>query len=333
MDRGFFLTLQAIRRQLAAMPCDVYLVRLIHCHTRKVLPWDCLWTAPQMTYGPTVRFLRARNREGYDVYFNPWGSQHNAGYILIDLDHADPAVLDTMRANDHQPCVLIETSPGHLQAWVRVSAQPLEPAIATEIGRQLARLYGGDRASSDWRHLGRLAGFTNRKTQRRLLTGSPPWVKILHATAGLASNGPSLVEAARRVALAGAGSVSCAPADSHSAPPASIHTSGSILTPDQAAAIYQTWLHRLRIPQRFPQPDWSIADLWIAKELLLRGTPAAEVKTILRLASPNFPRHHGNPENYLQRTLGRAVQRATISARLTPPPTLPIHPRNQDHSS
>jgi hypothetical protein len=37
-------------------------------------------------------------------------------------------------------------------------------------------------------------------------------------------------------------------------------------------------LHRLHIPQRFPHPDWSIADLWIAKELLRHGASAAEVK-------------------------------------------------------
>jgi hypothetical protein len=332
MDRGFFLTLQAVRRQLAAMPCDCYLVRLIHGHTRKVLPWDSLWTAPQVTYGPTVESLRARNREGYDVYFHPCALKHNAGYILIDLDDADPAVLNTMRANGHQPCVLIETSPGNFQAWVRVSTQPLEPAVASEIGRQLARLYRGDRASTDWRHLGRLAGFTNRKPLRRVFTGSP-WVKILHAADNLASNGASLVEAARRVTLPGAASVSCSPASPRSDPPASsIDTSSNLLTKDQAAAVYHAWLHRLRIPERFPQPDWSIADLWIAKELLLRGTPPADVKTILRLASPHFPRRHGDPENYLQRTITRAVQRTTFPARLAEP-AFSAHPHIPDHSS
>jgi hypothetical protein len=30
MDRGFFITLQAMRRQLTAMPCDYYQIRLIH---------------------------------------------------------------------------------------------------------------------------------------------------------------------------------------------------------------------------------------------------------------------------------------------------------------
>jgi hypothetical protein len=66
-------------------------------------------------------------------------------------------------------------------------------------------------------------------------------------------------------------------------------------------------MNRLHIPQRYSQPDWSIADLWIAKELLCRGTSTAEVKSILRLASPRFPRHHADPEDYLRRTLTRAT--------------------------
>ena len=44
-DYGFFLTLQAIRRQLAAMPNELYLVRLIHHRTRQAFPGERLWTA------------------------------------------------------------------------------------------------------------------------------------------------------------------------------------------------------------------------------------------------------------------------------------------------
>ena len=161
----------------------------------------------------------------------------------------------------------------------------------------MARLYQADPASTDWRHLGRLAGFTNQKPIRRLPAGWPPWVKILHRAVGLAPNGTSLIEAAsRRLTLAPAAP---SPLDSRSpipqAPSPSSHPPDKALTPDDAAAVYQTWLHRLRIPQRFPHPDWSIADLWIATELLLRDTPAEDVKTILRLASPQFPRRHANP--------------------------------------
>jgi hypothetical protein len=112
----------------------------------------------------------------------------------VDLDCAEPTVLAAMRHNGHEPCAVIETSPVHLQAWVRVSVSPLPPGLATSISRRLASLYQGDRASADWRHIGRLAGFTNQKPQRRLPSGLSPWVKVRYATAGLATDSPLLVE-------------------------------------------------------------------------------------------------------------------------------------------
>src|SRR5579862_3567779 len=195
-DCGLGLSMLAINRQLLAMPCDRYLIRLIHHVSRKALPGERLWTAAQMSDESTVKFLRVRNRDGYDVYFQPFLRGCNAGYILVDLDCVQPAIVDLMFANGHQPCMVTETSPGHLQAWVRVSTQPIAVPTATAIARQLAQLYEADRASADGRHLGRLAGFTNQKPHRRSTTGLAPWVKVRHAALGLASQGPSLVAAA-----------------------------------------------------------------------------------------------------------------------------------------
>ena len=70
-DRGFFLTWQAIRRQLAAIPNDLYLVRLIHNLTGCPFPGERLWTATQLVSASTIRFLRARNCQGCDVYIHP----------------------------------------------------------------------------------------------------------------------------------------------------------------------------------------------------------------------------------------------------------------------
>src|SRR6266536_2287485 len=203
-DRGFFLTRQAIRRQLAAMPNELFLVRLIHSGTGGGCAGERLWTATLLTTEATVRFLRARNRQGFDIYIYPYAEGRNSGdtvrafRILVDLDQPDPYVLSTMRAHGHEPCVVLQSSPGHLQAWVRVSASPLEPALATAIGRQLARAYQADPASTDWRHLGRLAGFTNQKSQRRRPAGYAPWVKLLHAQAGWATQGAALIQTAQR---------------------------------------------------------------------------------------------------------------------------------------
>jgi hypothetical protein len=295
MDRGFFLTLQAMRRQLAAMPCDYYQIRLIHSTSRKSFPGDRVWSAAQLTRGATVAFLRLRNREGYDVFFHPFGGNCNAGYILLDLDRADDQIIDIMCANGHEPSVVLRTSPGHWQAWVRVSLTPLEPAVATSVAVSLAHQYGADRASADWCHCGRLAGFTNQKPARRQPGGLAPWAILLYAQPRLATRAAALFETTpHRLAPA------CPP-------PTRAPMSGS-LTRAGASRVYSRWLHRLQIPQHFSPPDWSIADLWIAQRLLRCRIPLDQIQAVLRFGSPGFPRAHADPEDYLRRTLARAAQ-------------------------
>src|ERR1700676_2577389 len=304
-DRGFFITLQAIRRQLAAMPHEIYLIRLIHHTTREPFPGERLWTAPQLGYAPAVRFLRMRNREGCDIYLQPYAAQdRNAGYILVDLDCTNPAVIESMRANGHDPCVVLQTSPGHLQAWIHLSTSPLEPALATAVGKQLAHIYGGDLASTDWRHLGRLAGFTNQKPERRTPGGYAPWVKIVYTHPGLARDADGLLQSAIQSPALTQGTSpgkpsACAASLQNTLPPS--------IAVAEATEIYQGWMQRWRIAERFPLPDWSIVDFWIARQLLSQGTLAERVRAILQLASPHFPRRHADPDDYLRRTVARAA--------------------------
>jgi hypothetical protein len=168
--------------------------------------------------------------------------------------------------------------------------------VASAAGKQLAHAYGGDPASTDWRHLGRLTGFTNQKPARRTRRGYAPWVKLVHAVAGLAPQAEALLQSAREWA-------SAQPALAASA---SIPDAAPGIAAAEAIDIYQACLERWRVRQRFPQPDWSIVDLWVARHLLSRGTSAARVRDILRLASPHFPRRHGDPADYLRRTVARA---------------------------
>jgi len=279
------------------MPNELYLVRLIHHQTGRPFPGERLWTAAQLVGAATIRFLRARNCEGCDVYLHPYAGNQNAGYTLVDLDRADPTVVEVMRANGHDPCVVLQTSPGRLQAWIRLSTCPLQPALATAAGRHLAHLYGGDRASTDWRHLGRLAGFTNQKPARRTPDRYAPWVRLVHARAGLAPCGASLLESVRQSVQS-------------PALPLPIDCATTNLGPASAAeavTIYQSCMQRWHIRERFPQPDWSIVDLWIARHLLSQGKSAVQIQAILRLASPYFPRRHGDPDDYLRRTVARAA--------------------------
>jgi RepB DNA-primase from phage plasmid len=300
-DRGLMLTQRAIRRQLTAMPHDLYMVRLIHNQTRRPLPGQRLWTATELLQPANMKFLRIRNREGFDIYIHPYEYDQNAGYILLDLDRADGGVINHMRENGHDPCVVLETSPGHLQAWIHVTASPLEPCIATAIARQLAREYHGDPASADWRHVGRLAGFTNQKPARCTLLGYAPWVKIVHARAVLAPNANALLDSALN-----RWGPSCRVASSVSE--GSLSTSPITVTNrSMAVEIYGNCLRRWRIAERFSSPDWSVLDLWVARYLLSLRLPTTQVEDIIRLGSPQFPRQHGDPVDYLRRTLARAA--------------------------
>jgi hypothetical protein len=102
----------------------------------------------------------------------PYAGDHNAGYILLDLDQPAAGILARLRAQGHAPGVMVETNPGRWQAWIRVSLAPLSPAVATLVARRLAQLYEADRANADWRHLGSLAGFT---TANQSGAGATAW--------------------------------------------------------------------------------------------------------------------------------------------------------------
>lgn len=303
-DRGFFLTWHAISKQLAGMPSELYLIRLIHYQSRCAFPGERLWSAGQLVSASTIRFLRARNLEGCDIYIYPYAGGQNAGYILVDLDAAQPTVWQTMHAHGHAPCVVVQTSAGHFQAWVCLRTGPLEPEVATAAGKWLAQAYGGDPASTDWRHLGRLAGFTNQKPARRASNGLAPWVRLVYARAGLAPQADSLLQSAQAA-------VPLRPraprADTWLSSSTTDHTAIPTIATAQASAIYRGCMQRWRITERFSPPDWSIVDLWVARHLLSQGMPEARVETIVRLASPHFPRRHPDPDDYLRRTLARAA--------------------------
>src|SRR5215469_14585892 len=50
--------------------------------------------------------------------------------------------------------------------------------LSTLVARQLSLRFRGDRGSCDWRHFGRLAGFTNQKENYGLINGLQPFVKL-----------------------------------------------------------------------------------------------------------------------------------------------------------
>jgi RepB DNA-primase from phage plasmid len=301
---GFDLTLASLRAQLASIAWPRYELRLIDAQRRQCLATR-YWTATQLLDPDTVRFLRGRNQAGCDVYFRPYAVAQNAGYLLLDFDHG-PCPLAAMRVAGHTPCLIVATSPGHQQAWVRVTSGSVMPAWATAVARWMARQYGADPASAEWRHLGRLAGFTNRKPARLQPNGLPPWVRVVWRPPG------ALPEVGNAVAPAVPDRVSHGPA--------TVAIGGVEARP---SPLYRQCLEALRLWRRFPTPDWSIADYRVARWLLQGGCGAEQVAAILRQGSPGFPRRHANPDDYLRRTVRAAAASLACRSDFSRAPTVP----------
>jgi hypothetical protein len=58
----------------------------------------------------------------------------------------------------------------------------LPKQLSTLAARNLAERFGGDKGAADWRHFGRLAGLTNRKSKHRAADGRYPFVRLVQAT-------------------------------------------------------------------------------------------------------------------------------------------------------
>jgi hypothetical protein len=87
-----------------------------------------------------------------------------------------------LKEEGFDPAIVVETSPGNFQVWLN-HGEVLSKEISTLASRLLARRFLGDPASADWRHYGRLAGFTNRKEKYRGESGLYPFV-LLHEASG-----------------------------------------------------------------------------------------------------------------------------------------------------
>jgi hypothetical protein len=85
-----------------------------------------------------------------------------------------------MKEEGFEPAVVVETSPNNFQVWLN-HGQVLEAPMSTRAAKQLAERFGGDPSSADWRHFGRLAGFTNPKPERQLPSGMQPFTRLRSA--------------------------------------------------------------------------------------------------------------------------------------------------------
>ena len=141
----------------------------------------------------TIKWLRHENAKGAHIYVRPAGA-----HSLSLLDDLSLEAIERMKAEGYEPAVVVETSLNNFQAWLN-HEQVLDAAMSTRAAKQLAERFGGDPSSADWRHFGRLAGFTNPKRERQLPSGMRPFARLRSATGRIYSKAAEFVAAIRAV--------------------------------------------------------------------------------------------------------------------------------------
>jgi len=299
-------TTEAVRAQLAGMGAERYDVG-VYDRANDDMLLRREWTPAQIE--ASIGWFRGMNANGRDIYIRPTGS---SGLYLID---DVPAVtVERMRAEGYTPAAVVETSPGNLQAWVRVSDTPLSTEEGTAVARDLATRYGGDMSSANWRHMGRLAGFTNRKEEHTQPDGRHPYARLHDAGGARAPEAPAILDRARTQATQG----------HHAAAEKSGGVEGE--SPQERAGRWvafsrppvgggpvsplgREYAHRVqRLLERYPNA--ALTDLhrldWMVTRDVARAHPDASKEDLMRAIGEGSPRiderKKGHVYDYAERT-------------------------------
>ena len=168
-------TLEAVTRQTRAMGCEVFEVGLFKpaATGKEPVMMPRTWDADALLR--SVSWLKHQNRDGRNIYIRPQG-EHRLS-LIDDLKAAD---VQKMKDAGFPPAAVIQTSPGNFQAWVK-HPEILDKETSTAAARALAQKFGGDPGAADWRHFGRLAGYTNRKDKYKGSDGLFPFVRLMES--------------------------------------------------------------------------------------------------------------------------------------------------------
>jgi uncharacterized protein YfiM (DUF2279 family) len=170
-EKSAVIVERLVREQLRAMGCERFDLGIRRGAGEMILREE----QGAIEIEGAIKWLRHENGKGAHIYIRPAGTHRLS---LIDDLTADG--IERMKADGFEPAVVVETSPNNFQVWLN-HGQVLEATISTRTAKHLAARFGGDPSSADWRHFGRLAGFTNPKPERQLPSGMRPFARLRSA--------------------------------------------------------------------------------------------------------------------------------------------------------
>jgi len=277
-------TTLAVQQQIAAMGAQVLEVGLFKPSAgdegRAVMiprTWDAA------TLLRSIPWLRLQNADGRNIYVRPKG-EHDLS--LVDDLTADS--VKRMTAAGFAPAAIVETSPGNFQAWLK-HPHELPRELSTLAARKLAEEFGGDRGAADWRHFGRLSGYTNRKPKYMSESGLFPFVRLIEATGAAYAQGERFI------------------ATISTQRDTDLHTRERHLpTPTVATRNSSKSIDDFRSNPRYGG-DGTRVDLAFAIYALLHGSSAEQVAAALRSRDLSHKGDEKRQNQYVDRTVEKAL--------------------------
>ena len=163
------ITQSVVRKQLCAMGCELFEIGVLRSDGRMLLRSG--WSA--RADRRRSRWLRRENARGAQIFVRPHGA-----HALSLVDDLSAEAITRMTDDGFQPAARRRDFARQLSGVAESRTNTLDRTFSTQAAKELARRFGGDPSSADWRHFGRLAGFTNQKPKRRLRSGLPPFVRL-----------------------------------------------------------------------------------------------------------------------------------------------------------
>jgi hypothetical protein len=287
-------TAQAVSRQLKGMGCDLYMIGVREADTGKMM--NRVKTPAEIMEG--LPWLKKMNANGNDIYVRP---ADDLGHGLVLVDDLDRAGLERMRGDGLGPAVVVETSGGNFQAWIKLAGGEVPAAVRGEVAKRLAKTYGADPASAGARHYGRLAGFINRKEKYvDPSSGRRPWVLCRESGGRQAAIGPDLTR------QASVSPEAAAAARFPAGPPAKEGRRAA--AGRDAVAAYRRAMAEVAA---WCGGDVSRRDYNAVVKLTDLGFTAAEIAGAMVAVSPDLEeRKRGHVEDYVDRTVRKAMAAA-----------------------
>jgi hypothetical protein len=180
-------TSETITAQIQAMGSAFFEVGLFNPSATNE-PFMILRSWDAATVIRSISWLKYENWKGRNIFIRPKG-EHDLSLV----DDLKAHSVESMKRAGFGPAVVVETSPGNFQAWLKHHI-PLTKEMSTAAARELARRFGGDLGAADWRHFGRLAGLTNRKEKYKdSETGLYPFVLLCETSGAVYPESPGLL--------------------------------------------------------------------------------------------------------------------------------------------